>query len=235
MDNQKHIAMVMAAGEGTRVGGDKPKQFLELAGNPLLYYSLKVFEDSFLDEIVVVTNEGMEDYCRKEIIEKYGFQKVTQIIAGGRERCDSVYRGLHAMDHVSGYDYVYIQDGARPFVDAEILERARQCVLETNACAAGMPVKDTIKVVDDRDFVFETPDRRRVWQIQTPQVFSYAVARDAYDKLYEGLDFEGITDDAMVVEQMLYHPVKLFRGSYRNFKITTPEDLALAEQMMKSG
>ncbi len=233
MDNRKHIAMVMAAGEGTRIGGDVPKQFLELAGRPVLYYSLKVFEDSFLDEIVVVTNEGMEDYCRKEIVEKYGFSKVTRIVAGGRERYDSVYNGLKAMDDASGYDYVYIHDGARPFVDVEILERARQCVLETNACAAGMPVKDTIKVVDDLDFVSETPDRRHVWQIQTPQAFSYAVVLDAYDKLYADLDLEGVTDDAMVVERTLAHPVKLFCGSYRNFKITTPEDLDLAEQMAK--
>ncbi len=222
MAKKRHTAIVLAAGKGSRMMSDTPKQFLELKGKPLLSYSLQVFEESFIDEIVLVTPEGMEDYCRKEIVEKYGFTKVTRIVAGGEERYDSAYQGLCA---VRDSDYVYIHDGARPFVDEEILLRAKQCVEETDACAAGMPVKDTIKIVDDLNYVAETPERARVWQIQTPQVFSYTLIKEAYDELFEHHDLEGITDDAMVVERMLKHPVKLFEGSYHNIKITTPEDL----------
>ncbi len=228
MKLRKHTAIIVAAGNGTRMGGEIPKQFVMAAGKPLLFYSLKVFEESFVDEIVLVINAGMEEYCRAEIVEKYGFSKVTQIVTGGAERYDSVYRGLCA---ISDCDYVYIHDGARPFVDAAILQRAKACVEETGACAAGMPVKDTIKVVDAQCFVVETPARSSVWQIQTPQVFSYPLVREAYDKLFASGRTEDITDDAMVVERMLSRPVKLFEGSYRNRKMTTPEDLAIFQMI----
>ncbi len=227
---KRHVGIVVAAGSGTRMGGTTPKQYRELAGKPIIYYSLKVFEESFVDEIVLVVNEGREDFCRTEIVEKYGLGKVRQIVTGGAERYDSVYRGLCA---VPDCDYVYIHDGARPFVDADILERARRCVLETEACAAGMPLTDTIKRVDERQFVTATLSRERVWQMQTPQVFSYPLVREAYEALAAAGDWAGITDDAMVVERALSHPVKLFEGSYRNMKITTPEDLAMAEQMLR--
>ncbi len=231
VNGKTHKVILLAAGSGTRVGGEIPKQFLEVAGKPLIYYSLKVFEESFVDEIVLVVNAGMEEYAKREIAEKYEFPKVTQIVTGGAERYDSVYHGLCA---IGACDYVYIHDGARPFVDADILRRAKACVEETGACAAGMPVKDTIKVVDAQSFVVETPARSSVWQMQTPQVFSYVVAREAYEKLFVSGQTEGITDDAMVVERMLSHPVKLFEGSYRNTKITTPDDLLLAERMLST-
>ncbi len=229
VNGKTHQAILLAAGSGTRVGGEIPKQFLKVAGKPLIYYSLKVFEESFVDAIVLVVNAGMEEYAKREIVEKYEFAKVTRIVTGGTERYDSVYRGLCA---IGSCDYVYIHDGARPFVDADILRRAKACVEETGACAAGMPVKDTIKLVDEACFVTETPARSRVWQMQTPQVFSYAVAREAYEKLFSTGRTEDITDDAMVVERMLARPVKLFEGSYRNTKITTPDDLLLAERML---
>lgn len=229
MGIDKHAAIVLAAGRGSRMKSDIPKQFIELNGKPVLYYSLRAFEDSFIDEIILVTGEGQEEYCRTEIVDKYGITKVSGIICGGKERFDSVYRGLCALQEC---DYVYIHDGARPFVDAQILQRAKQCVMKNKACAAGMPVKDTIKVVDDDEYVTETPLRKYVWQIQTPQVFSYSIVKKAYDKLYEVSDRSGITDDAMVVERMLEHPVKLFEGSYRNIKITTPEDLPTAEMFL---
>ncbi len=222
MIKKKHTAIVLAAGQGLRMNSEVPKQFMELAGRPLICHSLQVFEDSFVDEIILVASADRLDYCKEEIVEKYGYTKVTQIIAGGEERYDSVYQGLCA---VRECDYVYIHDGARPFVDEEILLRAKQCVEETGACAAGMPVKDTIKVVDEQNVVIETPARSHVWQIQTPQVFSYPLLREAYDKLFAGGDLKDITDDAMVVERMLGHPVRLFEGSYRNVKITTPDDL----------
>ena len=230
MAGEKHTAIILAAGKGSRMQSDIPKQFLLLGGKPLLYYSLHTFAESFIDEIVLVTGAGQEAYCREEIIEKYGIPKVRAIIPGGAERYDSVRAGLEACGCC---EYIYIHDGARPFIDAEILERARVCVREYKACAAGMPVKDTIKIVDSVGFVETTPPRSLVWQIQTPQVFSFSLIKEAYDLLYQSADRSGITDDAMVAERMLGQPVRLFYGSYRNIKITTPEDLPLGKLLLE--
>lgn len=224
--SKKHTAIVLAAGKGSRMQSVVPKQYLELCGKPVLYYSLAAFEESFIDEIILVAGKDDISYCKEQIVERYGFQKVTKIIAGGAERYLSVYQGLLAAEEA---DYVYIHDGARPFVDAAILSDAKACVEQYQACVAGMPVKDTIKIVDAEDFAKETPERKYVWQVQTPQVFSYALVREAYDMLMEDQDAYSVTDDAMVVETMLNYPVKLFRASYKNIKITTPEDLQIAE------
>lgn len=224
--SKKNTAIVLAAGKGSRMQSAVPKQYLELCGKPVLYYSLAVFEESFVDEIILVTGKDDISYCKEQIVDRYGFQKVTRIIAGGAERYLSVYQGLLAAE---GADYVYIHDGARPFVDAAILSDAKECVEQYQACVAGMPVKDTIKIVDTEEFAKETPERKYVWQVQTPQVFSYALVREAYDKLMEDQDAYSVTDDAMVVETMLNYPVRLFRASYKNIKITTPEDLQIAE------
>lgn len=230
MREKRHVAIVLAAGKGSRMKSDTPKQFLMLRGKPVLYYALKAFEDSFVDEIILVTGEGQQEYCRKNVVEKYGLTKVSSIIAGGKERYDSVYCGLQA---ASQADYVYIHDGARPFVDANILDEAKRCVEQYSACAAGMPVKDTIKIVDNSQFVEHTPERKYLWMIQTPQAFSYVLIKEAYDRLkLEGCEVS-ITDDAMVVEYMMRRPVKLFPGSYENIKITTPEDLPLAERIIE--
>ena len=224
--SKKHTAIVLAAGKGSRMQSAVPKQYLELCGNPVWYYSLAAFEESFIDEIILVAGKDDISYCKEQIVERYGFQKVTEIIAGGAERYLSVYQGLLAAEEA---DYVYIHDGARPFVDAAILSDAKACVEQYQACVAGMPVKDTIKIVDAEDFAKETPERKYVWQVQTPQVFSYALVREAYDMLMEDQDAYSVTDDAMVVETMLNYPVKLFQASYKNIKITTPEDLQIAE------
>lgn len=224
--SKKHTAIVLAAGKGSRMQSAVPKQYLELCGKPVLYYSLAAFEESFIDEIILVAGKDDISYCKEQIVERYGFQKVTKIIAGGAERYLSVYQGLLAAEEA---DYVYLHDGARPFVDAAILSDAKACVEQYQACVAGMPVKDTIKIVDAEDFAKETPERKYVWQVQTPQVFSYALVREAYDMLMEDQDAYSVTDDAMVVETMLNYPVKLFQASYKNIKITTPEDLQIAE------
>ena len=226
-NKKKHVAIVLAAGKGSRMGADIPKQFLEMGGKPILYYSLHTMETSFLDEIVLVTGKDQISYCKQEIIEKYNFQKIKRVIAGGKERYDSVYAGLKVVQNA---DYVYIQDGARPFLTEEILQRAKETVEAFDACAAGMPSKDTVKIVDSNGFVSSTPLRKNVWTIQTPQVFSAALIREAYDCLYQNGDVENITDDAMVVEAMTGKRVKLFEGSYQNIKITTPEDLLIAEK-----
>lgn len=228
-------AVVLAAGRGKRMGSEIPKQYLLLQEKPVIYYALKAFQDSFIDRIILVTSEEEIAYCRENIVEKYGFDKVTDIVAGGRERYHSVYEGIKA---AGVCDYIFIHDGARPFVTEEMLERAYNSVRENDACVIGMPVKDTIKIADEDGFAAVTPRRDLVWMIQTPQVFSYELIKNAYfllidreaDVLGKGLR---ITDDAMVVETFTDKKVKLIEGSYENMKITTPEDLVIAENLMK--
>lgn len=232
---EKTIAVVLAAGAGRRMHSDVQKQYLLLRGRPVIYYALKTFQDSFIDEIVLVVGPGETEYCRREIVEKFHFSKVGHIVEGGKERYHSVENGLKA---VTGEGYVFIHDGARPFLSEEILQRAYEAVKEYQACVVGMPVKDTIKIADEKGFARTTPNRKLVWQVQTPQVFRIALAKEAYDKLLlkeEELMEQGIsiTDDAMVVETLLNHPVKLVEGSYENIKITTPEDLDIARSFLK--
>lgn len=227
---KKHVAIVLAAGKGSRMKSDIPKQFLEIEDKPVLYYSLKAMEESFVDEIILVTGEDLISYCKEEIVDKFGFAKIKKVVAGGAERYLSVYQGLLACENA---DYVYIHDGARPFITQEILSNAKTCVELYRACAAGMPVKDTIKIVDVDGFAVQTPQRSLVWQVQTPQVFEYEVVRGAYDKLLAMDPVPSVTDDTMVVESMTDVAVKMFEASYENIKITTPEDLGIAEIFAK--
>ena len=228
---EKIAAIVLAAGEGKRMGSGIPKQYMLIKSRPLVYYALKAFEESAVDEVILVTGEDEIDYCKEYIVDRYHFNKVKKIVPGGWERYASVYFGLEAIEDA---DYVLIHDGARPFVDESIIERTYQAVKEYRACVAGMPSKDTVKIVDENDFAVNTPERRFVWCIQTPQVFETALIRHAYFKLMENEENEtGITDDAMVVERMENCAVKLVEGSYENIKITTPEDLILAESLIK--
>ena len=225
-----NTALVLAGGSGKRMHSDIPKQYMLLNGKPVIYYSLKAFQDSaWIDEIVLVSGAGEEEYCQKEIVEKYDFSKVRKIVAGGAERYNSVWNGLQQITEKNGF--VYIHDGARPFVDDAMIERAYSCVEETNACVAGMPVKDTIKVVDEKNYVKGTPERKTLWLVQTPQVFNIQLIKEAYQKLINE-KIENATDDAMVVELMMGHTVKLYPGAYENIKITTPEDLLVAESFL---
>lgn len=225
-------AVVLAAGAGKRMNSDTKKQFLLIENKPVIYYSLKVFQESFVDEIVLVVSKEDVDYCRKEIAEKYHFSKIKTITEGGKERYHSVAAGIKCL---TDCDYVFIHDGARPMLTDEILHRSYRGVEESGACVVGMPVKDTIKIADENGYVVQTPDRNCTWMIQTPQVFSYPLIRKAYDRLLEEeerLKEQGIhiTDDAMVVELLTEHPVKLVEGSYENIKITTPDDLLTIEK-----
>ena len=229
MEKTYCTAVVLAAGSGKRMGTKVHKQYLLMGGKPVLYYSLNTFQESpLIDEIILVCGSGEEEYCRCEIVEKYGFEKVSAIIPGGAQRYDSVWNGLQKTKD----GYVYIHDGARPFVDGEMLARAYRCVSECHACVAGVPSKDTVKIADEDNTVRQTPDRSRVWLVQTPQVFDTDLIRRAYARLMEQ-DEIAVTDDAMVAEQMLGCRVKLFSGSYENIKITTPEDLAVAEVFLQ--
>lgn len=231
----KTTAVVLAAGQGRRMHSNVQKQYMLLQDKPVIYYALKTFQESFIDEIILVTGKGEEDFCQNEIIDKYDFSKVKKIVAGGTERYHSVANGLK---EAANGGYVFIHDGARPFLTQEILQKAYDAVKEYHACVVGMPVKDTIKIADDNGFTQHTPDRKSLWQIQTPQVFDMEIAKEAYDRLLEKeeeLKAGGIniTDDAMVIETLLRHPVKLVEGSYNNIKITTPEDLDIACYIMK--
>ena len=224
-------AIVLAAGSGKRMGTKIAKQYLEIDGKPLLYYTLLAFERSpRIDKIILtVGSEEQISYCQETILRPYGFQKVASVITGGKERYDSVYAGLC---ECRDCEYVLIHDGARPFVTEEILKRGLQKVKETGACVIGMPSKDTVKLSDEEGYVKETPNRKCVWTIQTPQIFSYSLIREAHDSIRQK-DMSKITDDAMVVEQETGAKVALAEGSYQNIKITTPEDLDIAEAFLK--
>ena len=230
MQKAKCTAIVLAAGQGKRMGTKVQKQYLEISGKPVLFYSLDAFQRSnIIDEIILVVGENQEDYCKKEIVEKYGITKVSKIVKGGSERYYSVWNGLQAM---SEDGYVFIHDGARPFVTEEILSRVYDAVQTEKACVVGMPVKDTIKIADDNKFAKETPNRNYVWMVQPPQVFEKSLVKEAYSLLMEQ-EIIQVTDDAMVVEKMLNRNVKLVEGSYENIKITTQEDLKIAEIFVK--
>ena len=230
MEQGRCTAIVLAAGQGKRMHSKIQKQFLEIGGKPVLYYSLRCFQDSpLIEDIILVTGEESVLYCQKEIVDKYGFTKVTKVIPGGKERYDSVYAGLLCCQDT---DYVYIHDGARPFITEEMVQRGYEAVKRTNACVMGMPSKDTVKLADSSGYIKETPDRKIVWNIQTPQIFSYDLIRGAYESIRKK-DMTGVTDDAMVVEQETGTKILLVEGSYQNIKITTPEDLAIAEAFLR--
>ena len=204
----KTVAIVLAAGSGSRMNADVKKQFLELAGKPILYYSLNAFQNSFIDEIILVTSKEDIEFCKNEIVKKYDFNKVRCIVEGGRERYHSV---MHGLKMIQSCDYVYVHDAARPLVDEEMLERLKAGVEEFGSAVAAVETKDTIKIVDNENYVISTPSRNTVWIIQTPQVFKFSTITDAYERLrmrLQNISAEDIpiTDDAMVVEK--FHKFK---------------------------
>ncbi len=238
MGKKKFAVIVLSAGRGTRMQANVPKQYLSLAGKPVLYYALDAFEKSRAEEIILVSGKEEVDYCQNEIVNKYGFTKVRAVVPGGKERYHSVFCGLLQLKKMGRQpDYVMIHDGARPFVDQATIERCAQTTVKDQACVAGMPVKDTIKIVDREQFSIETPQRSQVWQIQTPQVFAFSLIYQAYQELLQREEqghIISVTDDAMVVEQILKTKVRLVEGSYKNIKITTPEDLEMAQIFLKN-
>lgn len=235
-NRKKTVAIVLSGGRGSRMGSDIPKQYLKVCDYPIIYYSLKVFQDSFVDEIVLVCAKGDEEYCRREIVEAYDFNKVTGIVAGGSQRYHSVMNGLRAIEDC---DIVFIHDGARPFINEEILERAYKETLEYKATVVAVPSKDTVKLSDMDGYSEVTPNRERVWIVQTPQTFDFHEIKDAYEKCIseeDNLVKEGIsiTDDAMVMERFGNTRIKFVNGSYKNIKITTPEDMLIARVYLEA-
>ena len=218
-------AILLAAGKGSRMKSDVAKQYMEINGKPLLYYSLKVFDASVVDEIILVTRREDIDYVREEIVQKYGFQKVRKIVPGGRERYDSVEKGIRAADKRN--KIVMIHDSARPCVTNRMILDSISGARRYRACTVAMPVKDTIKIVDENLFGIETPHRNVVYQIQTPQTFDRKLILDAYERLRADKEVR-ITDDTMLVEKYMDVPSKMIEGSYENIKVTTPEDIQIA-------
>ncbi len=232
------IAIVLAGGRGTRMHSDVPKQYLELHEKPVLYYALKTFQDSFIDEIILVAEDSQKEYCREQIVEKYHFTKVKNIVSSGKERYHSVYHAIQAIQigieeqKRTQPDYIYIHDGARPFLNEAMLERLDKEVQKSKACVAAVPVKDTIKIGDSNKQIIATPERKNTYQIQTPQVFAYSLIAQAYHKCIEDEEKQQITDDAMVVENYTTSRIRLVEGDYHNIKITTPEDMLIAEAFL---
>ena len=231
----KNIAIVLAGGSGRRMGGDRPKQYMDLLGKPLICYSLETFEKSFVDKVVLVCIQGDEDFCKKEIVDRYGFRKVKAIVPGGRERYDSVYNGLKETE---GFDHVFIHDGARPFVSEHTLERCLHYVEKYGAAVAAVRAKDTVKIENGDGFVEQSPDRSKVWMMQTPQVFDRDMIAECYEKLKRDekrlLDAGVyITDDTMVAKMYADADAKLVESSYDNIKITTETDMVIAEAILK--
>jgi len=224
-------ALIAAAGKGLRMRGRVKKPFIPLKGIPLLYYTLKTFEEfEGVENIYLVLDEADFEYCMGEIIQKYGIKKVSQLVSGGERRQDSVWNGLRAMN--GHCDIVIVHDGARPFISTEILQRLMAAMKDAQAVVTAIPALDTIKRVDGTGIVVDTLQRNTLFHIQTPQGFRYDLIQEAYRRAFE----EGIegTDDAYFVERMGM-PVKVIEGSSFNIKITTPEDIALAHYILREG
>lgn len=222
-------AVIVAAGKGTRMNMDINKQYIDLGGMPLLARTIKVFEEnSAIDEIILVVNGEDILWCRKNIVGSYGFSKVRAIVAGGSERQASVYNGLCEVN--SGCGVVLIHDGARPFIRDAAIISSIDAAREFGAAAVAVPVKDTIKEATSEGLVGRTLDRSLLWAVQTPQTFRYGLILDAHRRALEQ-GYTG-TDDTVLVERLGY-AAKLVMGSYDNIKITTVEDLAVAEAILK--
>lgn len=215
-------AVIVGAGSSQRLGADKV--FLPLAGKPLLAWSVDVCQNcELLSQIVIVLNESNLDSGRNLVAER-GWSKVVGVCLGGERRQDSVRQGLKELKRC---DWVVIHDGARPFLTLDLIRDGLEAARGTGAATAAVPVKDTIKVGDDNEMVRETLHRQRLWAVQTPQVFRFDIITRAHGQVTDE-----VTDDATLAERLGYE-VKLYMGSYHNIKITTPEDLALAEIVVK--
>ena len=230
-------AIVLAAGRGSRMHMPVEKQFLTLAGKPLFCHALEAFEESEAEEIVLVTGEKDVPLCR-EIVRKYGFRKVNLITAGGAERYDSVWAGIQAWKNAHEADYVrnhiiLIHDGARPLIDKETIRAVVCDARKYGAAIAACPSRDTVKVADREGFTESTPDRRMLWNAQTPQGFYAPLLVRGYEAMMNTPGGrEGITDDAMAVERFAGAKVKLTPSPSYNMKVTEKEDLFVAEALI---
>lgn len=224
----KNVAIIVAAGQGSRMGTKINKQYLKLLDKPVLAHTIEVFEHHpLVDGIIVVTRQEEINLCYEEVIFPYNFQKVIKVIAGGKERQDLVYQGLKALP--CECELVVVHDGARPLITPKIIETAILEGSKEGAAIVAVPVKDTIKRQRE-GYVCETIPREEIWAVQTPQVFSKKIIIEAYEVAYNH-GYYG-TDDASLVER-IGKQVKIVRGSYDNIKITTPEDLDIGGSILR--
>ena len=224
----KNFAIVVAAGKGKRMGADINKIYLKLGDKPVIIHTLEAFcQAREIDGIVIVISSEDRNYFEEEVVEKYSFSKPILIVEGGKERQMSVYNGLMALPKDA--DIVAIHDGARPFVTADMVDRSVAGARKYGAVVMATPVKDTIKEASENLYASSTLDRNKLWAVQTPQTFAYELIIRAHEEAKK----QGIvaTDDSALVER-LGEPVKILRGSYDNIKITTWEDMLLAEQIL---
>ncbi len=221
-------AIILAGGKGTRMRSAISKQFIDIKGKPIIYYTLKKFsENKKIDNIIVVLPEDEVKYFKENILKKYEL-RINKIVIGGKERQDSVYNALKSLKN-SSTDIVLIHDGARPFISERIINEGIKFAEIYGAAAPGVMPKDTIKVKNEKNFSVDTPNRANLVSIQTPQVFKFDEILECHEKIrYNG---EKVTDDTMVVEKYGYS-VYLYDGEYTNIKVTTPEDLILAERLI---
>lgn len=209
------------------MGADRNKQYLEISGKPILVHTLELFDRSdVISEVYLIVPEDDCPYAC-EIVDGMRFMKPVKVIPGGRERQDSVRNGLNS---IYKCDIVMVHDGVRPFVTEEILNRSIEETVRHGATVVAVPAKDTIKSVDENMNVIETLERRKLWQVQTPQTFKYEIIKEAFERAYHD-NFYG-TDDASLVERV-GHKVHIVPGSYQNIKITTPDDMIYAEAITK--
>ncbi|MGV8145227.1 MAG: 2-C-methyl-D-erythritol 4-phosphate cytidylyltransferase [Alkaliphilus sp.] len=241
MDFVKSIAIIVAAGKGARMGEKLNKQFLLLEGKPILAHTIEVFEEcKSIDEIIIVVAKGEIEYCRGNIIEKYGYKKVVKILEGGRERVDSAYRGL--CEIFDNNSIVTVHDGARPLITELKIEECVEATKKLGSAVVAVQVKDTIKAVNSNMEIEKTLNRSELWAIQTPQSFQYSVLMKAYIEYmitqFEKTDYEKQkadklpADDASLVEQIGIK-VNVIKGDYENIKITTPEDIIIANEILR--
>ena len=224
----KTVAIIVAAGKSIRLKDRLPKQFLEIANKPILAHTVEKFERcDLVDEILMVVPEDYLGYCSTEVVDRFDFRKIKMIISGGEERQDSVYDGLLAIPNNTSI--VLVHDGVRPFVSVSKIEESINLCKEYKAVILALPVKETIKRVED-DYVVTTLNREKIWTVQTPQTFDYKLLLDAYQKAKED-GFVG-TDDSSLVEKIGVK-IRVLEGEENNIKITTKEDLILAEQILR--
>ena len=221
-------AIILAGGKGKRMGAPVSKQFIEIKGKPIIYYTIKKFsENKKIDNIVVVLSKDEVGYFKENILEKYNL-KVDNIVIGGTERQDSVYNGLKSLEYTNT-DIVLIHDGARPFISDRIIDDGIKFAQVYGACAPGVMPKDTIKIKNESNFSVSTPERGSLVAIQTPQVFKFNEILECHEKIK--INNIVVTDDTMVAEKFGYS-VYLYDGEYTNIKVTTPEDLILGEKLI---